>query len=106
MLPLISFAVEKEGGATTETQSEITQTITNALESIGISPTIGNLLVVLVFGILIKSLLVLVAKKQVGYTKARMATDLRLRLLSSVLNSRWSYFVHQPVGRLTNSMAT
>jgi len=105
MLPLISFAVDRDGGDS-GSQSEITQTITGILESVGITPTIGNLLVVLVIGILIKSLLVLVAKKQVGYTKARMATDLRLTLLNSVLNSQWSYFVHQPVGRLTNSMAT
>jgi ATP-binding cassette subfamily C protein len=106
MLPLISFAVDQEAGGDAASQSEITQTITRVLESFGMTPTIGNLLVALVFGILVKSLLVLVAKKQVGYTKARMATDLRLTLLSSVLNSRWSYFVHQPVGRLTNSMAT
>jgi ATP-binding cassette subfamily C protein len=106
MLPLISFAVDKESGVEPENQSEFTQWITHALETIGITPAIGNLLIIVVVFILLKNLMLLVANKQVGYTKARMATDLRLRLLQSILQSRWSYFVHQPVGRLTNSMAT
>ena len=66
----------------------------------------GPMLVVAVLGIFLKSILLLVAERQVGYTKARVTTDLRLRLLRAVMSSRWSYFVHQPVGRLTNSMAT
>ena len=106
MLPLISFAVDKEAGLEPENQSEFTQTVTQVLQSVGITPSIGNLLIVVVLGVLLKSMLLLVANKQVGYTKARMATDLRLKLLNSILTSRWSYFVHQPVGRLTNSMAT
>ena len=106
MLPLISFAVDNESGVEPENQSEFTQWITHALEAIGITPAIGNLLIIVVVFILLKNLMLLVANKQVGYTKARMATDLRLRLLRSILESRWSYFVHQPVGRLTNSMAT
>lgn len=106
MLPLISFAVDKEAGLEPENQSEFTQTVTQVLQSVGITPSIANLLIFVVLGVLLKSMLLLVANKQVGYTKARMATDLRLKLLSSILTSRWSYFVHQPVGRLTNSMAT
>jgi ATP-binding cassette subfamily C protein len=53
-----------------------------------------------------KSLLLLIAKRQVGYTAAQLATDLRLELLRAVLLSRWEYFLEQPVGKLTNSLAT
>lgn len=104
LLPLISFAVNPEAGG--ENQSEFTIAVTDFLARAGIDANVGNLLVLMVIGILIKSLLVLIANKQVGYTKARVSTDLRLRLLNAVLTSRWDYFVHQPVGRLTNSMAT
>jgi ATP-binding cassette subfamily C protein len=104
LLPILSIAVDSgaDGGQQSEFARQVTEFLTNA----GITPTIGNLLVVAVLGIFLKSMLLLVAERQVGYTKARVTTDLRLRLLRAVMSSRWSYFVHQPVGRLTNSMAT
>ncbi len=104
LLPILSIAVDTGGDA--GQQSEFARQVTEFLARIGITPTIANLLVVAVMGIVVKSLLLLVAERQVGYTKARVTTDLRLRLLRAVMSSRWSYFVHQPVGRLTNSMAT
>jgi ATP-binding cassette subfamily C protein len=104
LLPILSLAVDS--GADGGQQSEFARQVTEFLTRAGITPTIGNLLVVAVLGIFLKSILLLVAERQVGYTKARVTTDLRLRLLRAVMSSRWSYFVHQPVGRLTNSMAT
>jgi ATP-binding cassette subfamily C protein len=104
LLPILSIAVDS--GADGGQQSEFARQVTEFLTRAGITPTIGNLLVVAVLGIFLKSILLLVAERQVGYTKARVTTDLRLRLLRAVMSSRWSYFVHQPVGRLTNSMAT
>ncbi len=104
LLPILSLAVDS--GAEASKQPEFARYVTDFLGRMGITPTIGNLLVVAVLGILLKSLLLLAAERQVGYTKARVTTDLRLRLLRAVMSSRWNYFVHQPVGRLTNSMAT
>jgi ATP-binding cassette subfamily C protein len=49
---------------------------------------------------------VLLAKKQVGYTVAGIATDLRLSLIRALLVARWEYFIRQPIGVLANSMAT
>jgi ATP-binding cassette subfamily C protein len=106
LLPLLSIAVESVPGAEQAQQSEFAQMITGSLQRLGITPNVGSLLVVGVVGIVIKSALLLVADRQVGYTKARVTTDLRLRLLRAVMSSRWDYFVHQPIGRLTNSMAT
>jgi ATP-binding cassette subfamily C protein len=104
LLPILSLAVDS--GAEASKQPEFARYVTDFLSGIGVTPTIGNLLVVAVLGIFLKSLLLLAAERQVGYTKARVTTDLRLRLLRAVMSSRWNYFVHQPVGRLTNSMAT
>jgi ATP-binding cassette subfamily C protein len=106
LLPLLSIAVESVPGAEQAQQSEFAQMINGLLQQVGITPTVGSLLVVGVVGIIIKSALLLVADRQVGYTKARVTTDLRLKLLRAVMSSRWDYFVHQPIGRLTNSMAT
>ena len=37
---------------------------------------------------------------------ARVATDLRLSLISALFTTRWEYYVHQPIGRFTNAFAT
>ena len=104
LLPLLTIAMQPD--MPVEDQSELTRVVLGLLGRLGISPTLGSLLIVVLVGILIKNIFLLVANRQVGYTKARVTTDLRLRLLNAVMSSRWNYFVHQPVGRLTNSMAT
>ena len=37
---------------------------------------------------------------------AQVSTDLRLALIRALFATRWEYFIQQPVGRLTNAMAT
>ena len=64
------------------------------------------LLTVLVTGIVVKSIFMLLANKQVGFTVAHVATDLRLALLRALLMTRWEYYLGQPVGRLANAFAT
>ena len=64
------------------------------------------LLSIVVIGMILKSVLVLAANRQVGYTVARVATDLRLGLIRSLLAARWEYYLRQPVGALANSLAT
>jgi len=48
----------------------------------------------------------LIGQRQVGYTAAQVSTDLRLEFLRVVLRSKWEYFLHQPVGKLTNALAS
>jgi ATP-binding cassette, subfamily C, bacterial len=50
----------------------------------------------------IKGAFRLLAMQQVGYTVAQVANDLRKEVIGSVLATRWSYFVHQPLGRFAN----
>ena len=108
LLPLLNIAINKQsaGEGDTGNDNEFSQIVTDFLNRMGIEPDIGPLLVIIVIGVTIKSLLLLVAKKQVGYTAAQVTTDLRLELLSVVLRSKWEYFVHQPIGKFTNSLAT
>lgn len=76
------------------------------LSSIGLAPTVGVLLLVVVIGMTLKSVLVLVANRQVGYTVAHVATDLRLGFIRSLLSARWEYYLRQPIGALANSLGT
>ncbi len=111
LLPLMNIAIQSDAtgaaaGAASTTQNEFERMVTDTLRVMGISPSIGVLLVVIVAGATVKSLLLLLAQRQVGYTAARVATDLRLDMIRAVLRSKWEFFLHQPVGRLSNSLAT
>jgi ATP-binding cassette, subfamily C, bacterial len=76
------------------------------VERLGLEPTTVSLLTLGVFMIAVKAMIVLLANRQVGYTVAHVATDLRLNLIRAVMKSRWRYYLAQPVGKLSNAVAT
>ena len=76
------------------------------VERLGLEPTLVTLLSLGVAMIALKAVIVLLANRQVGYTVAHVATDLRLQLVRAVMHSRWRYYLAQPVGKLSNAMAT
>lgn len=111
LLPLLNIALGSENGSRLsgsagESQSQFEQSVLDVLGSIGIAPTLGNMLGIMLAGVAFKSIFLLIAQRQVGYTAAQVSTDLRLKLLRSVLRSKWEYFLQQPVGKLTNALAS
>lgn len=105
LVPFISQAAAASGVGGVETSS-VERTIREVLTSIGLEPTMGVFLALVVGAILLKALLLLIANRQIGYCVAHTATDLRLELLRALLRTRWAYYVHQPIGSFANSMAT
>lgn len=110
LLPLLNIAIRGDINSDTDAApaelNEYERLMNDLLQAAGISPSIGIMLVIIVTGGTLKGLLLLVANKQVGYTAAMVATDLRLEMLRAVLRSRWEYFLSQPAGKLANSLAT
>ena len=111
LLPLLNIALGAEAGtglvlAPEAAQSDFERIILEQLASLGIAANLANMLWIIVLGVTFKSLFLLIAQRQVGYTAAQVGTDLRLNMLRAVLRSKWEYFLHQPVGKLTNSLAT
>ncbi|MCC2682987.1 MAG: transporter related protein [Nitrosospira multiformis] len=100
LLPLLSIAVGDSAS------SDMGRHIAEVLQNIGISPTIGAMLLIIVGGMILKSLILLMANRQVGYAVAHVATVLRLELIDALLASRWQYYLRQPMGSLANSVAT
>jgi ATP-binding cassette subfamily C protein len=101
LLPLFDIAT----GAGQQSDSPIVQVILQGFDIVGITPSIGPLLVLLVIGISVKSLLMLLAMSYVGTTTARVATDLRSDLINQLLRVRWSYLASQPMGRFANAVS-
>ena len=109
LLPLISIAINKQVGAQGSTfagGSGLERAVTETLSTVGLSPTLGVLLTVITLAIVLKGVLLLLARKRIGYTVAQVATDLRLSLLRALMVTKWEYYISQPVGVLTNAMAT
>jgi ATP-binding cassette subfamily C protein len=113
LLPLLSMAVDSHPGnreieatAAASQDSQLEQVVSEIFAFLGITPTLETLLVLIICAIVLKSVMMLVAKKQVGYTVARVATDLRLALLRALMATRWEHYLSQPVGLLANAMAT
>jgi len=113
LFPLLGMAVKSQGASDNVTAvapsangTSVERIVTAVLDYVGLEPGIASLLVLIVIGILLKSGLVLLANRQVGYTVAQVATDLRLELLRALLITRWSYYLRQPVGSLANAVAT
>lgn len=111
LLPMVNIALGSEAtellaGMAPQSDNAFEQGVLDTLASVGIAPTLGNMLLIMVAGIAFKSAFLLLAQRQVGYTAAQVGTDLRLQMLRAVLRSKWEYFLHQPVGKLTNALAT
>lgn len=101
LLPLLSLASHQPIGE----HSSLGDVMEPLLSYAGLHPSMPALLLVIFAALIIKSALLLLAKRQVGYTVAQVATDLRLRLLRSLLCTRWMYFTNQPIGALANAFA-
>ena len=54
----------------------------------------------------LKAVVLVMAKRRVGYMVAKVATDLRLRLLRALMGARWGYFTQQPAGAALNSISS
>jgi ATP-binding cassette subfamily C protein len=105
LLPLLRLAAEDPGSSRAE-PTQLEHMVQGLLGGLGLEPTIGVLLTLLVLTAFIQAGLVILSKVQVGFTVAHVATDLRLSLLRALLRARWAYYTRQPIGAAANAMAT
>jgi len=104
LLPVIRItARDQMGGATSNTALE--RGLATTLGVFGLSPTAATLFALMGAGVALKAGLTLLANRQVGYAVAHVATSLRLQLIKALLGTRWSYYVHKPIGVIANSVA-
>lgn len=106
VLPLISVALPESTGIVSGPAPKLAEIVTTGLAVVGLEPTLGTLLLLIVAGMSVKAGLLLLANWQVGFAVARVARDLRLQLIRSLLDARWDYFTRQPIGAIANSFAT
>ncbi len=106
LFPVLNTVTGESSQGDATPLSGASSTLLGGLVALGITPTLGALLLVIVGCLVLKGAFLLLAKTQVGYTVAHVTTDLRLTLLRSLLAARWEYYLHQPVGSLANAVGT
>ena len=104
LLPLLALAVGD--GAAVSIQGGPGRAVVGALARLGVEGRPWALLLLIVGAITLRSGFLLLANRQVGYTVARVATDLRLAVIRALLAARWEYYAGQPVGAAANTIAT
>jgi ATP-binding cassette subfamily C protein len=100
LLPLLETAM----GPGAESGSGMSIWVRKALGSVGMEASLGNLLILIVLGITLKSAIRWGAMNHAGYSVARVATDLRHSMLDALMGARWSHFVHSSSGYYTHAL--
>src|SRR5262245_32535599 len=80
---------------TPDSKDPMAQKMLLFFSSIGITPTIGILLVIILAAIATKNVVIFLAEQRIGYISADVATELRTNLLSAIIASRWAFFTGQ-----------
>ena len=94
------------GAATGSTnQSLVSDSVRGTLHSLGLDSSLGTLIIVLVIGMLLKSVISLYVMRKVGYANAEVANLMRVRLIKQMLGARWSYLLEHPTGRIANAFS-
>ena len=101
LLPLLTIATDDAG-----TGGDFGDLVEQGLDWIGLRPTVGVLLAVIVLFIAGKAVLVLLALRQAGDAAAQLAADLRHDLVRALADARVDHFTVEQLGGLTNAVGT
>jgi|RhiMethySRZTD1v2_1073278.scaffolds.fasta_scaffold00267_36 ATP-binding cassette, subfamily C, bacterial len=85
--------------------SPATRLVTQLLDTVGLSPTLGALLLFLCATITLKFALSTAGLIYVGREVARMSTQMRLNLIGAIVRARWSHIISTPAGRLSAALS-
>jgi ATP-binding cassette, subfamily C, bacterial len=100
LLPIASTMLETTGGPSNPFEAFIHQ----ALATFGISPTLGNMIVVILSIMTLRSLLLFAAMSYAGITAARVSVMFRRRIIKAVFDARWSFYANQSAGHLATTL--
>jgi ATP-binding cassette subfamily C protein len=107
MLPLLAITLGNTQGGTMGSGKQATEAermVREVFETIGLTPTLEILLLFIFATMVLKVVFVWIANKRVGFTVARLTTDLRHRMLRAFMLARWEFHLNQPVGRLSTAL--
>ena len=104
LLPLVTIVLD-QGVSSTET-STIHGIVDTIFQAIGIKPTLGVLLTVVVAMIFTKSTIVFLALRYTSFVAADIARQFQMELINALMKAQWQYFSGLSLGAISNSIAS
>jgi ATP-binding cassette subfamily C protein len=101
-LPVLESMISGGGSA----QSDLGQFVEAVLLRIGIEPSVGALLVILVVMFALKGVAFYFAVLIVGSVVARVVLELRVRLLRAISAAEWRHVLRYPTGFIANAVSS
>ena len=108
LLPLLSLALPQTDGASAagaHAGSQLERAVAGFFSFLNVSPSIVNILLVMFIAALLKGGLIILSKRQIGFTVARITTDMRMEMLRAMLGAKWEFFIREKIGYHQNAMA-
>ncbi|MBB4659088.1 ATP-binding cassette subfamily C protein [Parvularcula dongshanensis] len=102
LLPLVGLVLPNAGGGSSEAPPGATERF---FETLGIEPTLGLILTLIVLLMTLRAIAMWLAMRQVGFTAAMVSTRLRQRLIKALTEADWRHFSRQPTGHLTAAVS-
>jgi ATP-binding cassette, subfamily C, bacterial len=103
LIPTIQAISSSSGQAVTT--SPVMNYIHETMASLGMEPTLLNLIIVVVVFFSLKAWLSFIALSYAGLAIARVSTGLRRRLITALFDARWSFYTQLHSGRVANSIS-
>lgn len=100
LMPLVVVLGDQDAGQ----GSALARRFLEAFHALGIQPTLGSVLSLVVLGIGLKAALTVLALRFVGHAVTGVVARLRFQLLRRLLASRWDYLAAQATGNLVNML--
>jgi ATP-binding cassette, subfamily C, bacterial len=98
-------AVTAIAGGDKAGSSPLNMQIRSIVESLGISPNLGNLILLIVGLMVFKSFVSFGALSYAGVSGARVANALRRKLIAGIFNAKWSFYAEQSGGRFASAIS-
>ena len=102
LLPAVTLIAGTDGGGP---KTSVDIYITTAFEWARILPTLGNLIVLIVVAIVLKSFISFGALTYAGMSAAKVSVDLRRKLLDAVFGANWRFYSDQHGGNFANAVS-
>jgi ATP-binding cassette, subfamily C, bacterial len=101
MLPLISSLTSSSGQPPSAFETAIYRT----MEAIGVTPSFGAMVVMILIILFFRSALLFAAMSYASMASARVSIWFRRNLVKAVLDARWSYYGNTSTGQLANHLS-
>jgi ATP-binding cassette, subfamily C, bacterial len=102
LLPLLGLVA----GGEARNNTELGRIIADTLQEVGIQPTVGMLIVLILVLMTAKTGLILLAARQWSLYAARVEVNFRMDFIKALMGARWEYFISQRQGSLANAITT